>query len=76
MSTKQWLQVEVDNETIMHFLLSFIFSLDFKAVTFFQIAFSVRNIPGVKRQSSFKNISVTFYGRVEISLGKRLEDIN
>ena len=30
MLTKQWLQVEVDNEIVMHFLLSFISNLDFK----------------------------------------------
>ena len=29
-STKQWLQVEVGNEIVMHFLLSLISSLDFK----------------------------------------------
>ena len=28
--TKQWLQVEVDNEVVMHLLLSFISNLDFK----------------------------------------------
>ena len=29
-STKQWLQVEVGNEIVMHLLLSFISNLDFK----------------------------------------------
>ena len=30
MSTKQWLQVDVDNDLVMHLLLSFISSLDLK----------------------------------------------
>ena len=30
MPTKQWLQVEVDNEIVMYLLLSFISNLDFK----------------------------------------------
>ena len=32
MPTKQWLQVEVGSEIVMHFLLSFISNLDFKAL--------------------------------------------
>ena len=33
MSTKQWLQVDVGNEVVMHFLLSLISSLDFKPLS-------------------------------------------
>ena len=32
MPTKQWLPIEVGNEIVMHFLLSFISSLDFKSI--------------------------------------------
>ena len=63
MPTKQWLQVEVDNEIVMHFLLSFISNLDFKPLF----------VPILKH---IREVSVTYFYWLLSMIYTRLSNVN